>query len=156
MKTVSIDELKRNLASIIDVAQPQALHFMRAQRFVEPAAFLADLATDPTGFTSTVNVRYVTITERPEEQLMDTVGMAPFGLPDIQIHYTTLEPNWVAGKILGVARYVFDQGDVIEDGHTVPGLDEHERWPCAHELALMEPKREVLDIDPSPYGPRRT
>jgi hypothetical protein len=86
---------------------------------------------------------------------MDTVGMAPFGLPDIQLHFTTLDPSWVAGKLLGMARYVFDQGDIILDANTVPGLTDGERWPCAHEHALMGPEREVLDIDPSPHGPRR-
>ena len=143
------------LGAAVELLRPAALWFAVGERFVEPAAYLADLDADRAAFESTVNVRYVTIEERPEEQLMDTVGMKSFGLPDVQCHFTTLDPSWVAGKLLGIARYLFDEGDIIEDGNTVPGLRVDERWPCAHEVALMDPEREVLDIDPSPYGPPR-
>jgi hypothetical protein len=143
------------LGAAVEILQPAALWFAVGERFVDPAAYLRDLDADPNAFESTVNVRYVTISDRPGEQLMDTVGMAPFALPDVQVHYTTLDPAWVAGKALGVARYLFDNGDIIDDGNTVPGSSADERWPCAHELALIGPQREVLDIDPSPHGPVR-
>jgi hypothetical protein len=143
------------LGAAVEMLRPAALWFAVGERFVDPAAYLRDLDADPNAFESTVNVRYVTISDRPGEQLMDTVGMAPFALPDIQLHFTTLDPSWVAGKALGVARYLFDNGDIIEDGNTVPGSTDDERWPCAHELSLMEPQREVIDIDPSPHGPVR-
>ena len=143
------------LGAAVEILGPDALWFVRGERFVDPAAYLRDLDADPNALESTVNIRYVTITDRPGEQLMDSVGMVSFGLPDIQINFKTLDPTWVAGKILGTARYLFDNGDIIEDGNTVPGLRDGERWPCAHELALMGPQREVLDIDPSPYGPAR-
>jgi hypothetical protein len=143
------------LGAAVEILGPGALWFVLGERFVEPAPYLRDLDSDPAAFESTVNVRFVTITNRPGEQLMDSVGMKPFGLPDIQLNFTTLDPTWVAGKILGTARYLFDNGDVIEDGNTVPGLRDGERWPCTHELPMMGPQREVLDIDPSPYGPVR-
>jgi hypothetical protein len=143
------------LGSAVEVLRPDALWFAVGERFVDPAAYLADLADDPNAFASIVNVRYVTISDRPGEQLMDTVGMTQFGLPDVQLNFTTLDPSWVAGKLLGIARYVFDQGDIIEDGNTVPGLTDDERWPCAHELAMMRPQREVLDLDPGTHGPPR-
>lgn len=144
------------LGATVESSAPGALHWLYGERFTKPADYLADLAEDTVAFESTVNIRYVTIKERPEEQLMDSVGLQPFALPDVQLHYTTLEPGWVAGKLLGVARYLWDNGDVIEDGHTVPGLREDERWPCHHEFALLGPEREVIDIDPSPYGPVRS
>jgi hypothetical protein len=142
------------LGASVEVLHPAALRFAVGERYVDPAAYLRDLAADSNAFESTVNVRFVTMSDRPGEQLMDTVGMASFALPDIQLHFTTLDPSWVAGKLLGIARYLFERGDIIEDGNTVPGLN-GERWPCVHELALMGPEREVLDIDPSPHGPRR-
>ena len=37
----------------------------------------------------------------------------------------------------------FDDGNVIEDRHTV-GV---ERWVARHEVALIDPEREVLDLD---------
>jgi Domain of unknown function (DUF4261) len=143
------------LATLVESSRPQALHWIKGERFMEPEAYLRDVAADPLAFESTVNVRYVTLSDRPGEQLMDTVGMAPFGLPDIQALFTTLDPPWVAGKLLSVAAYVFEHGDVIEDGHTIPGFREDESWRCAHELALMGPEREVLDIDVGAHGPAR-
>jgi hypothetical protein len=143
------------LATLVESSRPLAMHWITGERFVEPDAYLRDVAADPLAFESTVNVRYVTLSDRPGVQLMDTVGMAPFGLPDVQAQFTTLEPAWVAGKLLSVAAYLFEHGDVIEDGHTIPGLDEDESWRCTHELALMGPEREVLDIDVRPHGPAR-
>jgi hypothetical protein len=40
---------------------------------------------------------------------------------------------------------------VIEDGHTVDGLD-GARWRCQHEMALMPPKRVVIDLHPETPG----
>jgi hypothetical protein len=143
------------LAAAVELLRPAALHWAQGERFVEPSAYLADVAADTIAFQSTVNVRYVTISDRPGEQLMDTVGLAPFLIPDIQMHFTTLDPGLVAGKLLRIARYLFEQGDVIEDGQTVPGFAEGERWPCRHEEPLLGPPRVVLDVDPWPNGPRR-
>jgi hypothetical protein len=143
------------LAAAVELLRPEALHWMQGERFVEPSAYLADADADPIAFESTVNVRYVTIADRPGEQLMDTVGLAQFLIPDIQMHFTTLDPGFVAGKVLGIARYLFDNGDIIEDGQTVPGQADGEKWPCRHEEPLLGPARVVLDVDPWPNGPRR-
>ncbi|MES1239768.1 MAG: DUF4261 domain-containing protein, partial [Chloroflexota bacterium] len=144
------------LAAAVELMRPDALHWVQGERLVEPSTYLADANADPTAFESTVNVRYITLADRPGEQLMDTVGLAPYLVPDVQMHFTTLEPDFVAGKLLGIARYLFDNGDVILDGHTVPGLVEGEKWPCRHEEPLLGPARVVLDIDPWPHGPRRS
>lgn len=143
------------LAAAVEQARPIALRWVTGERFVRPETYLADVAEDPAALESTVNVRYVTLADRPGEQIMDTVGMAPLGLPDVQCHFVSLDPGQVAGKLLSIARYLFDNGDVIEDGHTVPGLDGDERWPCLHELALLGPRREVLDLYVGPHGPSR-
>jgi hypothetical protein len=87
---------------------------------------------------------------------MDTLGLAALGLPDLQCHFHGLEVNEVAGLLYNTAWYVFENGDVIEDGQTVDGVDGH-RWRCQHEVALVPPEREVLDINPGPRyaaGPR--
>lgn len=143
------------LGAVVEATLPRATHWMKAARFVQPEAYLEDLAGDPTGLQTAVNIRYVLVADRPGEQVMDTLGMSTFGLPDLQAHFTTLEPSFVAGRLFSIARYLFENGDVIEDGHTVPGLTEEERWPCAHEVSMMAPRRAVLDIDVRPHGPAR-
>jgi hypothetical protein len=50
-----------------------------------------------------------------------------------------------------MARYLFDHGDVIADGHTVQGIGpDAPRWRCRYAPALVGPEREVLNIDPGP------
>lgn len=143
------------LASVVELTNPIAMHWIIGERFVEPGQYLDDVNVDPMAFESTVNIRYASMSDHPGEQLMDTVGLRPFLIPDIQMHFTTLEPDWVAGKLLGIARYLFDNGDVIEDGETVPGTSDRERWPCHHEEPMLGPSRVVLDVNPYPYGPQR-
>lgn len=144
------------VASAVEILKPDALHWVGAERLLKPSFYLADADVDPAAFESTVNVRYVTISDRPGEQLMDTVGLSPFLIPDVQMHFTTLEPEFVATKLLGIARYLYDHGDIIEDGETVPGRADGEKWPCHHEEPMLGPARVVLDVDPWPYGPRRS
>jgi len=143
------------LAAIVEDTHPIAMRWVNGERFLEPEFYLRDLAGDPLAFESTVNVRYVTFEDQPGVGLMDSVGMAAFALPDVQLHFRDLEPNWVFSKVFNVARYLFDEGDVIEDGHTVPGLSDDDHWPCAHEWAVLGPRRMVLDINPAPHGPVR-
>jgi hypothetical protein len=143
------------LAAAVELTKPVALRFVVAECFVDPTAYLADRIGDPVAFRSTVNVRLFDPAGRPGEHIMDTLGMASFGLPDVQMHYTGLDSAWVASRILGTARYLFDRGDVIADANTVPGLTEAQRWRCAHEVSLAPPAREVLDIHPAGYAPKR-
>ncbi len=89
---------------------------------------------------------------------MDTRGLSTFGLPDIQIHFRDLAPNALAAHLYNTAYYIYTKGDCIEDGHTIEGLDPEQKWRCRHETALIEPQREVIDMDPGdPYaaGKRR-
>ena len=52
---------------------------------------------------------------------MDTRGLAPFGLPDLQVHFRDLEPARLAGLLYATAGYLLEEGDVIADGNTISG-----------------------------------
>jgi hypothetical protein len=143
------------LGALVETSHPIATEWLIGQRYLQPDSYLLDLKGDPAALRSTLNVRYITLADHPGEQLMDTVGLACLGLPDVQMHFTDLDPGWVANKLLSVGIYLFEKGDVIEDGHTVPGVSDDERWPCAHEAAMLGPNREVLDINAFPHGPAR-
>jgi hypothetical protein len=84
----------------------------------------------------------------PTEVVMDTLGLYAFGLPDIQCHFVQLEPANMAGLLFGLGHYIFEHGDIINDGETVQGLSDSDRWLCQHEVALVGPERDVLDINP--------
>jgi hypothetical protein len=86
---------------------------------------------------------------------MDTLGLAPLGLPDAQCHFLALDRGEVAGLLLELARYMTDEGAVIADGDTVPGLDDS-TFTCHVEDALVDPPREVIDLEPpAPHAARR-
>ena len=97
-----------------------------------------------------LNVRLFNIQGAPDDRVMDTLGLAALGLPDLQCHFRDLECNDVASLLRNLGLYLFEHGDIIEDGHTVSGIPATEKWRCQHEMALIGPERIVLDIDPGP------
>ncbi|MBO0822602.1 MAG: DUF4261 domain-containing protein [Actinobacteria bacterium] len=95
-----------------------------------------------------VNVRMFRVEGTDGDILMDTMGLAALGLPDIQCHYNGLEPGRVATQVYNIGNYLYENGDVIEDGHTVEGLEPDQRWRCRHEASIVGPPRIVLDVNP--------
>ena len=140
------------LRSVLEVIAPLAIHWQPSQRLVHPAAYLAARRAeraDP--LYPAVNVRLFRVEQgAPGEVVMDTVGLAALGLPDLQCHCAGLQPGAVAAMLYNSAAYLFEHGDVIEDGHTIQGLSPDQRWTCQHEMALVAPEREVIDVDPGP------
>ena len=117
-----------------------------------PTAGLLTDAPDEEGalLRGLVNVRMFRTEGTGGDLLMDTLGLAALGLPDVQCHYRGLDARQVAGRLHDVANYLFEAGDVIEDGHPVEGLDPSQYWRCQHEEAICGPRRVVLDVDPGP------
>ena len=81
------------------------------------------------------------------EELVDTLGLTAIGLPDLQCRCEGLDPARVAGFLRSVAAYLYQNGDVINDGDTLEGVDGG-RWPCQHGNSLAKPRRRVLEICP--------
>ena len=82
---------------------------------------------------------------------MDTLGLAPFALPDFQIRYSDLRPPEVAAQLFNLALYLFQNGDVIEDGHTVEGVPTSAIWRCRRGLSAVEPERVVIELSPETH-----
>jgi hypothetical protein len=160
MMTVGLDRKSRLalydrfLRLVLEHAPPIAVHWLASERVVEPQAYLetrTDVEKLAKGY---VNVRLFRIAERsPGECVMDTLGMAAFGLPDMQCHFMGLEPGRVAAVLFNYAGYVFDRGDVLDDGNTVEGTVPGSKWRCQHETALVDPEREVIDFHPGAARP---
>ncbi len=149
------DLFTRCLVSVMEVVPPDAIHWMPAQRIVNPFSYLRASRESPTAqfFAGSVNVRLFNISGTDGDLVMDTMGLAALGLPDLQVHFHGLEANDVAQFLYDLSLYIFESGDVIEDGHTVEGLESGSKWRAQHEESLIEPKREVLDINPGkPYA----
>jgi Domain of unknown function (DUF4261) len=95
-------------------------------------------------------MRFYTISNSPGDMVMDTLGLAALGLPDLQCHFRGLEPGRVMALLSNAGYYVYERGDVIEVGHTIEGLEPGSRWRCRHEGSLLPPSRAVLDLNPGP------
>jgi len=138
------------VAALTAATGPVAVSWPTSQRVTDPAA----RATD--GLGGLVNVRLFAVSDDEDERVMDTRGLAPFGLPDLQVHFRDLEPPRLAALLYATAAYLLEVGDVIADGNTISGLEGDEHWRCEHEDSLVPPARTVLDIDPGdPYAAGR-
>lgn len=142
------------LEAIVSTLKCPAIHWRASQQITSSAFFLEAhrrknrhvLLAGP------LNVRFFNISDAklPGEAVADTMGLSIFGLPDIQCHFHTLDVNQVVRLLFDLSVYLFEKGDVIETGHTVPGVEPNEKWRCQHEDSLLAPKRIVLDINPGP------
>lgn len=139
------------LKVIINNIDCKVLHFLNSQILITPRDFV-DRVNEGDPLTGALNVRLFNI-QNSEEMLMDTLGLHTFGLPDIQCHFKELDPNDIARVIFNAGYYIFDKGDIIDDGNTIQGINENNKWKCQHEESLVEPNRIVIDINPgSPYA----
>jgi hypothetical protein len=135
------------VAALTAATRPLAVSWPTSQRVTDPAVEATD------GLGGLVNVRLFAVSDDADELVMDTRGLAPFELPDLQVHFRDLEPGRLAGLLYATAAYLLEEGDVIADGNTISGLEGDEHWRCVHEDALVPPVRRVLDIDPGdPYA----
>lgn len=136
------------LRAMIEATNPVALVFKHSQQVIEPADYLAACDQDPILRPGSLNVRFFNISNSNGEMVMDTRGLAEIGLHDLQCHFRDLDPTAVARVLFNTAVYIFENGPVIESGQTVAGIEPNSRWRCQFENSLLEPKREVLDLNP--------
>ena len=145
--------LFRTLTSaLVELTNPIARYSGAADAFFEPRHWLEVHHEDHT-YYGFFNVRLFRISNSDDDSLMDTRGLSIFGVPDLQCHFRGLDPGEIARLLYNTGIYVMHEGDVIDDGHTVPGVQEGSRWRCQHEEAMIGPERKVLDICPeAPYA----
>ena len=103
-----------------------------------------------------VNIRFFRI-QGTEDFIVDTTGMAPLFLPDLQYHFHDMNPDWVVNHAWNLLCYIFSNGDVIKGGDTIDGItdghmDMKIQWKCNYEDALIQPARYVLDINMAEYA----
>ena len=141
------------LRAMIEVAEPEALVFKHSQQVVLPQDYLAACDQEPILRPGSVNVRFFTISNTDGDMLMDTRGLTEIGLHDLQCHFRKLDPKSVADVLFNTAAYIFEKGPVIESGQTVAGIEPGSKWRCQFESSLLEPKRDILDLNPGkPYA----
>ena len=103
-----------------------------------------------------VNVRYFSI-QGTNDMMVDSVGMSTLFLPDLQYHFHGVDPNHVVFHAYNVLNYIFEHDNLIGDGETIAGLQNGEmnqdiQWKVQYEDSLIQPIREVLDINMGEYA----
>jgi Domain of unknown function (DUF4261) len=136
------------LQAVIEITKPEALVFKHSQQVVHPDAYLTRTADVPILRPGSLNVRFFNISNSEGDMLMDTRGLTEIGLHDLQCHFRGLDPDDVSRLLYNTAVYIFENGAVIESGNTVAGIDPGSKWVCQFETALVEPTRELLDLNP--------
>jgi hypothetical protein len=120
------------LRAVVELTRPAALWCPNSNRLVEPP-FEHD-------FTPLVNVRFF---RGQDFLLMDTLGLHVLGLRDYQCRFADRDAGEIAGQLIDLCAYSLEHGDVIEDGDTMG----EEYWRCRHDVSLVEPEREVVDLE---------
>lgn len=104
-----------------------------------------------------VNVRFFNI-EGSADSLIDSLGLYAVGLPDVQYHFHSLDPDAMANHAYGVASYIFENRAPVKEEETIAGIgtdgqtDPEVKWVCRYEWSLLQPEREVMDICPGEYA----
>lgn len=103
-----------------------------------------------------VNVRFFNIVET-SDMLVDTLGMGVLLLPDMQYHFHDMEPKWIVSHAYDTALYIFENDNPIQAGDRIDGIIDGKnsnriQWECQYEHALVQPSREVLDINMGEYA----
>jgi len=103
-----------------------------------------------------VNVRFFNI-QGTEDMMVDTLGMGTLFLPDLQYHFHGMDPNWVVNHAYCIASYILNNDNPIKSGDTIDGvsegaIDASVQWKCQYEDALIQPARDVIDINMNEYA----
>ena len=137
------------LRAVLETAPCDVLYFRESDKLVAPEEYLAAIESGSYLYGA-MNIRFYNVegtgSERAEG-LMDSIGLAALGIPDVQCHFYDLDPGELAANMTNIGYYLFNQGDVIADGETI-GFTEDMRWRCEHQYALASPHRVVIDINP--------
>lgn len=76
---------------------------------------------------------------------MYTLGMDQFGLMEIEVDRSPLNPQDLFGFVTDLAHYMVLSGHVVEDGNTVGG-SEQERILVRHQPSMIDKKRLVYKV----------
>jgi hypothetical protein len=136
------------LQAVIEHSLPDALVFKHSQQVINPTDYLSASDDEPILRPGSLNVRFFNISNSDGDMMMDIRGLHEVGLHDLQCHFRNLDPNEVSRVLFNTAVYLFENGPVIESGNTIEGAEPGSKWVCQFENSLLEPTRELLDLNP--------
>jgi hypothetical protein len=120
----------------------EAIHLHPTRQLISPQHLLEQLkrAPAPNLAAGALNIRLFRITNgQPGDTIMDSLGLAAVGLPDVQCHFRGLNPDDVAKQLYNIAAYIFD---VRYCGRrSALKCATWGEWKCQRERSLVGPER---------------
>lgn len=142
-----IEFFQKFVASIVDVLKPNAIWISNGDKIMNREEYLTCFeVNDFQNLNGFMNVRLFNLQESDGEMLMDTLGLNSLGLPDFEIRFRDYNPSAIAGLLFNYGNYIFENGVVIENGNTIQGIEEHQKWKCYFKESLLAPKRIIIEI----------
>lgn len=147
--TTRLDLFMNFLVAVTKATNPQVVYSVSSQKLIDPSSLIRSWdGQEREILFAIMNVRLFNISNSDtKELLMDTVGLSLLGLPDFQLRFSDLDESEVARLLWNYAYYIFEQGDVIENGNTLLGLEPNSKWKCERQISLTTPERVVINVD---------
>ncbi len=103
-----------------------------------------------------VNVRFFNI-QGGNDMLVDSIGMSTMFMPDVQYHFHDIDPNAVVNHAYNILSYMHDAANPIKSNDHIDGLENGKmsmnvQWNVRYEDSLIQPIREVLDINTGEFA----
>lgn len=103
-----------------------------------------------------VNVRFFNI-QGTDDMLVDSLGMSTLFLPDLQYHFHDMDPDDVVNHAYNLLLYIYNNNNPIKDGDHIDGIVDGEmsqevRWNLQYESSMIQPVREVIDVNMGEYA----
>jgi hypothetical protein len=151
---LSLELLGTVVRAVAQVSPPDVVYWDPAQKFIATGDLLEALAGDDR--VRLVQMLTTLRQARVEGEgaptiLTDTVGMADFCLPDVQLHSRALEPYSAAMAVFCVAAWTWENDLKVHDGDTIQLPGGPLKLVRAHYAEPARPAQEgriVLDLDP--------
>lgn len=146
-----VELFQKALYAIVEVLPCQLINFNITEQLITREEYLENNPLDEEYdlLFGMLNVRKFHIEGKENEYIMDTLGLSAIGLCDLQCHYRNLDTSQVSDLLYSYGYYFFDNQDAAENIKEIQGISlEDSKWKCEHEVALVEPERIVLDINP--------
>ena len=103
-----------------------------------------------------VNVRFFKIQDT-EDMLVDSVGMSPLFLPDVQYHFCGIDHDEVINHAYNLLAYIYENNNPFETNDRIDGIKNGElssevQWTVRYENAIVQPERTILDVNMGAYA----
>jgi hypothetical protein len=134
---------------VTKATQPQVIYSCSAKKLIDPVQLVKSWDGGAEKLAGLVNARLFRITDNDiADILMDTVGLSYLGLPYFQMLLKSANENQLAQLLWNYAYYIFEHGDIIENGQTLAGVDKNSKWKCERKRGSLHPDRAVIDVHP--------